>query len=143
MNRTRDTFASPYDQYKDRVGQRITVLGAVARDEYDFEECGPMFRVQFEDGTIIYAWPEEIYAEPESDPGDLPAQIIEHAIRHLRDARDLLVAAGSTRSVDRVRAALKSAEGARRHADCKQARRRPASPTLAARGVVEEGGRGF
>lgn len=42
---------------------------------------------------------------------------VESALQHLRDAREDLKDAGSTRAVDRVRAAIRSAEGARRHAD--------------------------
>jgi hypothetical protein len=38
------------------------------------------------------------------------------AIHHLRIARDLLRKVGAKKSVDRVRHALKSAEGAERHA---------------------------
>ena len=39
------------------------------------------------------------------------------ALRHLRQARDLLTAANAPRAADRVRGALKSAEGALRHAE--------------------------
>lgn len=41
---------------------------------------------------------------------------VELAIERLREARILLVAAGARRSAQRVRLALKSADGARRHA---------------------------
>ena len=46
---------------------------------------------------------------------------IEHvnkAVEHLRAARDFLALAGASRSVARVRASLRSAEGARRHVEC-------------------------
>lgn len=39
------------------------------------------------------------------------------AIRHLRQARDQLLQAGAKKAAKRVRKALKSAEGAQRHAD--------------------------
>lgn len=42
---------------------------------------------------------------------------VQDAIQKLREARDLLKAAGATRAVDKVRQALKSAEGAERHAN--------------------------
>lgn len=45
---------------------------------------------------------------------------IEHvnkAVAHLRAARDFLALAGASRSAARVRASLKSAEGARRHVE--------------------------
>jgi hypothetical protein len=44
--------------------------------------------------------------------------LIAHATRALREARDALAATGSApRALDRVRAALRSTEGAKRHAD--------------------------
>jgi len=47
-------------------------------------------------------------------PGDL--RNVQVAINYLRLARNLLVAVGAKKSADRVRHALKSAEGAERHA---------------------------
>lgn len=47
---------------------------------------------------------------------------ITDAIEHLRSARDLLVTADAPRAADKVRAALKSAEGALRHAHGRQYR---------------------
>ena len=47
-------------------------------------------------------------------PGDL--QKVRNALFHLRTARDLLREVGAKKSLDRVRHALKSAEGAERHA---------------------------
>lgn len=44
------------------------------------------------------------------------AQKCRLAIQHLRDARDLLKAAGASRTVERVRLAITSAGGAERHA---------------------------
>lgn len=43
-------------------------------------------------------------------------QKVHEAIEHLREARKLLAEVGARKSVDRVRHALKSAEGAERHA---------------------------
>jgi hypothetical protein len=45
--------------------------------------------------------------------GDL--ERVEGAIIQLRQARDLLHKAGATKALEKVRRALKSAEGARRH----------------------------
>jgi hypothetical protein len=42
---------------------------------------------------------------------------VRDAVEHLRIARNLLVATGSGKAAARVRAALKSAEGAQRHID--------------------------
>jgi hypothetical protein len=47
-------------------------------------------------------------------PGDVA--LIRNALFHLRTARDLLRRVGAKKSLDRVRHALKSAEGAERHA---------------------------
>lgn len=48
-------------------------------------------------------------------PGD--AGRVEDAIELLKQARTALVKAGATRAAEKVRVALKSAEGAKRHAD--------------------------
>lgn len=44
-------------------------------------------------------------------------QQVEMAISHLRRARDLLIEADSPQAAKKVRSALKSAEGAKRHVD--------------------------
>jgi hypothetical protein len=49
---------------------------------------------------------------------------VRRAISALREARELLERAGATRAVERVRAALKSADGARRHAELREDRER-------------------
>jgi hypothetical protein len=67
-------------------------------------------------------WPEgmlEAVLGLEQVMGDTPTtnvQRVEDALLHLRAARDLLKAAGAPRAVKKARAALKSAEGAARHA---------------------------
>jgi hypothetical protein len=58
------TFHSPYDQYAERIGQRATVLGMVPHKDFDYAECGPMYRIRFEDGGEIEAWPEEVETIP-------------------------------------------------------------------------------
>ena len=44
---------------------------------------------------------------------------IGHALDRLREARDILVAHGAPKAAQKVRDALKSAEGAQRHAQAK------------------------
>lgn len=69
MSRIRETFETPFEQYRDRVGQRFTVLRKITkrnitkaeREEYDLE-CLPMYKIRFEDGHETSAWPEEIEA---------------------------------------------------------------------------------
>lgn len=55
-------------------------------------------------------------------PGDISR--VKEAVVILREARALLVLAGATRAADKVRRALKSAEGARRHVQHRQMRAR-------------------
>jgi hypothetical protein len=52
------------------------------------------------------------------------------AIQHLREARDILDAVGSPRALDRVRAALRSATGAARHASRRDFRASLGLPAL-------------
>ncbi len=52
-------FVSQYAQYKDRVGQHLMVLRSLTDEERD-PEVGCMYRIRFDDGTEIDAWPEEI-----------------------------------------------------------------------------------
>ncbi len=54
-----ETFQSPYLQYAHRIGCKFTVLRELTDVERD-PEVGPMWKIQFEDGSVIDAWPEEI-----------------------------------------------------------------------------------
>ena len=58
----RITFTSPYDQFAARIGQSATVVRHYTEDdaEHDISEVGPMYRIRFDDGTEIEAWPEEV-----------------------------------------------------------------------------------
>jgi nucleoside-diphosphate kinase len=57
----RITFKTPYDQYGNRDGQECTVLRKLPPSEIgDYDEVGDMYRVRFDDGEEIDAWPEEI-----------------------------------------------------------------------------------
>ena len=60
----RQFFTSPFDQYKDRIGQSFTVFGhdekaekEVVADGGNFEE---MYLIRFEDNTEITAWGHEV-----------------------------------------------------------------------------------
>jgi hypothetical protein len=53
------TFWTPYSDYNSRIGQGFEVVGRVLEDETDLE-CLPMWKIQFEDGEIIFAHPEEV-----------------------------------------------------------------------------------
>ena len=57
----KSTFESPYDQYKHRNGHEFTVLRKIDKpDDTHDEEVLPMYEIQFKDGEIIEAWPEEV-----------------------------------------------------------------------------------
>lgn len=53
-------FTAHYDQYVERKDQSFTILGIVDPRTYDAHDCGQMFCIQFNDGTTISAWPEEV-----------------------------------------------------------------------------------
>lgn len=63
-----DTFGTPYTgetKYKKYTGMRFTVVGRVKEITEDKEhgadlECLPMWYIQFENGDIVAAYPEEI-----------------------------------------------------------------------------------
>lgn len=58
----RFTFDTPFDQYAARRGQMAVVVAHYTEDDadHDISEVGPMYRVQFDDGAEIEAWPEEV-----------------------------------------------------------------------------------
>lgn len=63
----RPEFTSPYEQYRDRIGQRFDVLKRITRrnatpaERKDINlECLPMYRIRFIDGHETLAWPEEV-----------------------------------------------------------------------------------
>jgi hypothetical protein len=70
MTKFRETFTTPFEQYKDRIGQRFVVIRKITkrnateqdRCEYDLEAL-PMYKIRFvDDGHETSAWPEEIEA---------------------------------------------------------------------------------
>lgn len=62
----RDRFVSPYEQYRDRIGRRFTVIRTWTLKEVADEcgvaeeEAGDMYDIRFEDGAQIVAWGEEV-----------------------------------------------------------------------------------
>lgn len=60
-----ETFRTPYTGEEKYEGMRFTVLGRVKEITEDKEngadlECLPMWNIQFENGDIMAAYPEEI-----------------------------------------------------------------------------------
>lgn len=52
-------FWSPFEKYKDRVGHDFVVLKRCSAEDQDLCTL-PMWKIQFGDGTVIGAYPEEI-----------------------------------------------------------------------------------
>lgn len=67
MTKFRKTFTTPFEQYRDRVGQSFVVLRKITKRtataddcrEYDMEVL-PMYKIRFPDGHETSAWPEEV-----------------------------------------------------------------------------------
>ena len=63
-----DTFWTPFDSYKDKIGETFKILRRV--DDTDCDLCAlPQWHIQFEDGTEIDAYPEEIFEREQIDNG--------------------------------------------------------------------------
>lgn len=57
----RETFTTPFSQYRDREGEPFEILDKIMKaDETHDAEVLPMYRIRFSDGTEIDAWPEEV-----------------------------------------------------------------------------------
>lgn len=58
-------FLPTFDEYIERHGEPFTVERKLTPMEVgpNFAEVGDMYRIRFEDGTIIHSWPEEVLAE--------------------------------------------------------------------------------
>lgn len=54
------TFTTPYEQYHERQGQSCEIVREVPHESFDYDECGPLYVVRFDDGIEIEAWPEEV-----------------------------------------------------------------------------------
>lgn len=52
-------FQSPFGDYKDRIGQTFKVINRCSEKDSDLSSL-PMWNIQFKDGLIIGAYPEEI-----------------------------------------------------------------------------------
>lgn len=53
-------FIACYEQLAVRNAQGFKILGIVDPTTYDAHECGQMFCIEFIDGFITAAWPEEV-----------------------------------------------------------------------------------
>ena len=53
-------FIACYEARAERNAQDFKILGIVDPTSYDAHECGQMFCIEFSDGFISTAWPEEV-----------------------------------------------------------------------------------
>jgi hypothetical protein len=58
--RFRSLFWSPWEQYKDRIGEPFVPLSVQTLTEIDPDNPAPLFRIRLSDGTEIDAWEEEV-----------------------------------------------------------------------------------
>jgi hypothetical protein len=57
----RKTFTTPFQQHRDREGQRFEVVRKITEPDENFdEESLPMYRIRFEDGFETDAFPSEV-----------------------------------------------------------------------------------
>ena len=113
------------------LAQRVTQLEAALRtmielapqeqpatEEYDDTESA------YNNGVDNGAWDlaQHGIAALASPAKATDLELVQLAIVKLREARDLLVSANAPRATERIRHALKSAEGAARNADCRSVR---------------------
>ncbi len=61
--------------YRERAGQRVTILGPVDPDEdvidLEEEDVSPIYRIRFDDGIETEAFADELDPPPGTDPRDL------------------------------------------------------------------------
>jgi hypothetical protein len=57
----RKTFTTPFQQHRDRIGQRFEIVRKITEPDENFdEESLPMYRIRFEDGFETDAFPVEV-----------------------------------------------------------------------------------
>ena len=54
-----NTFQSPYEEHKDKIGMKFEVVRRATIDNIDIENL-PIWLVKFENGDFVYCYPEEI-----------------------------------------------------------------------------------
>lgn len=69
-----DKFWSPFGDYKDRFGEKFKVVERCTEKHCDLEVL-PMWNIQFTDGTVIGAYPEEI----------IPSEMKEHGCPYFNE----------------------------------------------------------
>lgn len=61
-------FWSPFDEYKERIGQNFEVLERCSTKDSDLSLL-PMWNIKFPDGVVIGVYPEEIIPSEMKDNG--------------------------------------------------------------------------
>lgn len=58
----RKIFWSPYQEFAERVGESFELVKVLPGEAEDCDgEPYDMYRIKFQDGTEITAWPEEVF----------------------------------------------------------------------------------
>ncbi len=73
------TFTAHLSKHMHLDGQPFTVVGPAAGADPDSDTFGPTYRIRFEDGTEIDAWPEEV-----EEPANLVSDAELFAIPRMR-----------------------------------------------------------
>lgn len=61
MEQYRQTFQSPYEQYRHRNGETFTPVSTITEPDATHDaEVLPMHVIRFRDGEQVEAWPEEV-----------------------------------------------------------------------------------
>lgn len=66
-----NTFWTPYEDKKNRIGQSFRVINRCTTKTHDLCTL-PMWNIQFEDGTVTTAYPEEIILREMKENGYKP-----------------------------------------------------------------------
>ncbi len=53
-------FRKVFDEFAQYHGKPFKVLGEYRQSKANRAEVGPLYRIQFEDGKKLNAWPEEV-----------------------------------------------------------------------------------
>ena len=56
----RQFFTTPFEDYKEHIGKRFTVLGPDRESEKNLEYAEEMYKIRFDDGIEITAWGHEV-----------------------------------------------------------------------------------
>jgi hypothetical protein len=56
-------FDTPFDGGSEHRGKKCRMIREAPHEDFDYEEVGPLYEVEFEDETIFTAYPEELFKD--------------------------------------------------------------------------------